>query len=334
MILVFSLWVLPTAEATPPKALKTLSGSLDPGDITSLSWDLNRDVSEFLFHYVITGGADEFDVVYVSIDETGDLWDSLMGEGWAYCDCPLSAGPYTVTVEADADATDRINFNVGFYQVPQAPVEFAGFIPANSITRVSGFGVLFPSAGGNSLVLGVTAGSYEFFIDGVTQGVVTETRSLPLEVTGDFHLFEVSSLSVGADEDVRWSVDIQGEPKLQVSIVNACPVLNPEAGQSVCVTGAEVTASDGGTPTISYLWTATGGEFNSTTSQWVQWTAPAGVTTYSITVQASAPGYVSDSDSLTVQVVPEFLFSVIPLMLMLVLAFTVVFDRRRRNRTV
>jgi len=200
-------WTLPTVQAATPPALKTVTGSLNPGDISSFSWDLNSEVSDFLFHYRITGGAEAEDVVYVSIDETGDYWPFLMGEGWAYCDCPLSMGPYTITVEADAAATGRISFDVGFYAVGEPPLDFTGFMPANSGTRISGFAAVFPFPAVNySLTVDVTDGSYEFFIDGSSEGVVEGTRTLTLQLEEGFHLFEVDSSVVGVDETVRWAV--------------------------------------------------------------------------------------------------------------------------------
>jgi hypothetical protein len=306
-VLVLPLMIPATAGAVSAKALKVFPGSLDPGGSTSFSWNLNQDISEFLFHYQVTGGTDPLDVAYVSIDETGDHWDFLMGDGWTYCDCRLDAGVYTVTVEADAGATVAISFNVGFYLVSQAPVDFAGFIPASSGSRVSDFAAFFPSSASYTLALGVTAGSFEFFVDGETQGVVTERREIALDfAAGSFHLFEVSSSAVSPDEDVRWTIEVQGQPRLEVSVLSSCPVLNPEADQSVCVLGVNVTASDGGTPTVAYLWTASGGELNSTTSRWVRFNVVPGVANYTLTVQASAPGYISGNDSLKVQVVPEF----------------------------
>jgi len=328
-LLVLSLLIFPTAEAAPPKALKVgLSGSLGPAETTSFPWNLNRNISEFLFHYEVTGGTEPLDVIHVYIEESGDSWQFLMGKGWAYCECPLDAGAYTVTVESDLEATGPLGFNVGFYSVSQAPVDFDGFMPANSDLRLNDFGVLFPSSTTYALVLGATAGSYELFVDGESQAVVTGTATLDLNLEAGFHLFELSSSAVAPDQDVRWTVQVQGQPKLEVSIVNPCPVLNPESGESACVTGATADASDGGTPTVTYQWTASGGEFNSTSSQWVEWTAQPGVASFTLTVEASAQGYVSDTDSLTVQVVPEFSPSFLPLVLMLALAFAALARRK------
>jgi hypothetical protein len=326
-------FVPPAAEATSPEALVTFSGSLGPGEFTDppLSWQLNRNVDEYLFHYIITGGSSPDDVLYVSID-IGDNWQSLKGEGWSYCaDCFLDAGPYSVVVEADAAASTPITYEIGFYLVPQAPVDFSGRIPADSSTRLSDFKVLYSSAGSRPLVLGVSSGSYEFFVDNESQGEVSAPREVTLNLPEGPHVFEVNAETVGAGENVVWSVQIQGEPKLEVAILNTCPTLNPEQGVSTCVTGAEATASDGSSPTVSYWWTASGGTFNSTTSQWVEWTAPAGVAAFTLSVEASAPGYISGTVSLEVQVIPEFPQIVLPFLLVVALAMAL-FARRSRIR--
>jgi hypothetical protein len=205
---------LPTVHAAP-QALKTVSGSLVPGDITSFPWQLNHDVSVVLFHYKITGGSEPDDVVYVSIDETGDNWPYLMGEGWDYCDyCSYSTGPYTITVEADAAAAGQMSFNIGLYDVAQPPLDFAGFIPANSATRVSRLGIAFPGPGpaNYTFVVDASAGSYEMFVDQASQGVVNGNRSLTVELDQGFHLFEVDASAVGVDQNVRWTVQGGGEP--------------------------------------------------------------------------------------------------------------------------
>jgi hypothetical protein len=333
LVLPAFLCIFPVVEAAPPRALGTvLSGSLNPGDIRSSSLNVNRDLSDYLFHYKITGGINASDVVYVSIDETGTTWQSLMGEGWSYCSCTLDAGTYTVTVEADSAASGPISYEVGFYLVPQPPVDFSGFIPANSTTRVSDFGILFPSSKNYTLVLGAAPGSYDLFVDDEYQGVVNSTRNLTLDLSADFHKFEVSSVGVSAYEDVGWTVQVQGQPKLEVSIVNpksgGC---NTQSGQVVCVLGAVATASDGKSPTVSYKWTANGGALNSTTTQWIKFTTPVEkVANFTLSVQASAPNYVSGTDSLKIPV-PELSSLAVPLILALTLSLTLLVERRSRN---
>jgi hypothetical protein len=331
-MLTVGLLVLPIAKATPPVVLQRFPSSgtrsLEPGGNMTLTWTLRRDISEFLFYYDVTG--DELDVY---IDDM-PYWQSLTGKGWRFCDgCEFSAGTYDVTFFAPFEATQ---FYVGFYTVPQPPVEFSGFIPADSIEPFSEFGVLFPPSSANyTLVLSATGGSYDFFIDDALEGTVPGTGTLSLDLGGDFHFLAVDATGLGAA--VTWTVEVQGPPKLDVTIVNlesgGCDtILNPEAGQSVCVAGAMATPSDGGSPTITYQWTKSGGELNSTSSQWVEWTAPPGVARYTLTVQASASGYVSGSDVLSVQVAPEFPSFTAPLLLMLVLGFAAIAQRRSRNR--
>jgi len=331
-----SLLTPSAVEAAPPRALATFSGTLNAGEITSppLDWQLNQDISGFVFHYRITGGSQLNDVVYVTFTEANLVWPLLMGEGWEYCeDCSLEAGMYHIEVEADGNASGPITFDIGVYRVEQPPVDFVGQMPANSQVWFSDFGVRFPNAGTYELTLGVTSGSYDFFVDGeeTPRATVTQTRELALDiVTPGIHLLEVYTEEPG---DVTWSVQIKGPPKLEVRIVNTCPVLNPESGESVCVIGAEATPSDGSNASISYLWSTTAsGSFNSTTSQWVEWTAPPGVASYTLTVNASAPGYLSDTDSLKVQVVPEFPSAALPFLIAAAMA-VVLFTRRSRSRS-
>jgi len=340
LLTAISASVLPTVEATPPKTLKTFTpGSLDPGAITDppLGWELRRNVQEFLFHYTITGGSETDDVVYITLVEPDIHWDFLMGEGWAYCDCPLSTGSYTLTVEADEYASGRLNYDIGFYLVPQPPVDFSGFMPANSnvVPNDLTFGVVFPTTANHQVILGVSGGDFEFFVDGESKGIVTGSTELQIDFTQGFHDFYVLP-GLG---DVRWSVQILGPPKLEVRIVgspdpeNPCPTLNPDAGQSTCIIGASVTASDGGDPTmigVTYEWTKSGGSFNSTSSQWVEWTAPPGVADFTLTVQASADGYTSDTDSLAAKVVPEFPSAAFPFLIAIALTFLLMARRLRR----
>jgi len=301
----------------------------------TFSWVLRRDVSEFLFYYDVTG-----DVLEVYIDDM-PYWWALTGRGWRFCDgCEFSAGTYDVTVFAPFENIEATEFYIVFYKVPQPPVEFAGFIPADSSEAISEFGVLFPPSSANyTLVLSATGGGYDFFIDDTLEATVLETTTLSLDLGGDsstqFH--RLAAYATGVGTDVTWTVEIQGPPKLDVAIVypesGGCDtILNPESGQSVCVAGAIATPSDGGSPTITYQWTKSGGELNYTSSQWVEWTAPPGVARFTLTVEASAPGYVSGSDSLSVQVVPEFPSFVAPLLLMLALGFAAMAQRRSPNR--
>jgi len=334
LLIAQSVSILPLAEADRPKNLGDVSGTLNPGDVTDPppTWQLNEDTLDFVFYYKITGGSGPDDVVTVTIGDSGiPSWQSLMGEGWEYCECALDAGSYSVTVQASAGATAPVSFEIGFYAVPEPPVDFSGRIPASSNVRYSDFAVLIP-AGSYTLLVGLETGTYEFLVDDESKGVVTQTLELSVEFEEGLHVLTVDARVEGLGNDVGWSVQIQGPPQLEVSIVNPCPVLNPESGQSVCVTGAEVTASDGSNPSVSYLWNAPDGTFNSTTSQWVEWTVPPGVAEFTLTVEASAPGYLSDTDSLTVRVAPEFPSAALTLLMAAALAI-VSFTRRQRRTT-
>jgi hypothetical protein len=311
--------------------------SLEPGGNITFSWALDKDLSEFLIYYDVAGGAGSSDAIDVYINNVGvPKGNSLMGRGWIFCDgCQYSAGTYDVDVFASAENTGSIQFYIALYAVPEPPVDFDGFIPANSVQSLSEFGVLFPPRSTNyTLVLDATSGSYDFIINDTLMATVANTTMLSLDLGGRFERFAVDATSVGVD--VNWTVQIQGPPKLEVVIVNphsgGCnATLNPASGESVCVVGAVATPSDGGSPAITYLWTASGGELNSTSSQWVRWTAPHGVANFTLTVEASASGYVSGSDNFMVQVAPEFPSFAAPLLLMIVIGFAAVALRRSRN---
>jgi hypothetical protein len=325
--------IVPIAEAGRPRDLGIVYGTLTPGAVTDppLTWRLNQDIADFVIYYNITGGLGLYDVVNATIENSGiPSWESWKGEGWEYCDCAMDAGSYNVTVGADPSATSPVSFKIGFYVVTQPPVDFSGHIPDNSNVRYSDFGVQMP-AGNHTLTLGVSSGTYEFSVNDESQGVVTKTTQLTLDFEGGLYIFRVNATTQGLAQDVRWSVQIQGPPKLQVKIVNYCIGLNPESGQSSCITGAEATASDGSQPSVSYSWDATGGTFNSTKSQWVKWTAPPGAAGYTLTVNASAPGYLSDIDSLSVQVAPEFPSPVLPLLIAATVLAIVLFARRSQR---
>jgi hypothetical protein len=328
--------VFPVVEAAPPVVLQRFPSagktSVQTGADMTFSWALGEDISEFLMYYDVTG-----DVLDVYIDDM-PYWQSLTGRGWRFCDgCQFSAGAHDVAVYAPFEAAE---FSIVFYAVPQAPVDFAGFIPANAVQAFSEFGVLFPSSSNYTMVLSATGGSYDFFIDNSLNTTVTKTTTLTLHLEEGFHELAVDATGVGAD--VTWTVDIQGgtsQPSLEVAILypksGGCnATLNPQEGQSVCVAGVIATPSDGGSPAITYVWTVSGGKLNSTSSQWIQWTAPPGVASFDLNVGASAPGYSSGSSSVSVQVVPEFPSLVAPLLLMMSLGFAAIARRRSRHPVV
>jgi hypothetical protein len=341
MLLTVGSLVPPVAEAVSPAILQRFpsvgKSSIAPGEDTTFSWTLSKDIPEFLLYYD-AGSAGSSDVIDVYINDAPvPRGQFLVGKGWIFCDgCQYSAGTYDVGVFAPPENVRPIEFYISIYNTPQPPVDFAGFIPAKSMQSYSEFGVLFPPSSTNyTIVLGAAPGAgYDFFINHTFQATVTGTTTLSLDLGGRFQMFTVDATGVGAD--VTWTVEIQGPPRLEVAIVipqsHGCNVtLNPKSGESTCVVGAVATPTDDGSPRITYLWTANGGKLNSTTSQWVEWTAPAGVANFTLAVEASAPGYVSGSDNLKVQVVPEFPSFLMPLILMIVLGLVAIAQRRSRK---
>ena len=331
-----SLWILPLAEAAGPKRIGgVISGTEDPGAVTDQQWQVNQDIPDFIFYYKISGGSGQNDVVNVTIQESGlDPWEDLMGEGWEFCDCSLDAGSYVVTVQANANANAPVSFEIGLYFVPEPPVDFSGHIPAgiNSKWNFSDFELYFSEEGDHKVILDVTSGAYEFLIDDVSKAQVTQRTELTISFPKDsFPLFQIYA-STG--EDVEWSVQIQGSPKLEVRILNSCPPLN--SSNPECVAGAEATASDGSSPNMTFDWTdnGAGGSFNSTTGRWVVWTPPPMVGVFTLTVKASAPGYISDTDDLSVETteaIPEFMAAALPLVLALALVMVLCARRSRRS---
>jgi hypothetical protein len=128
ILLAIAPLAFPTVRAAPPPTLQRFPSSgrssLQAGGNMTFSWPLAQGISEFLFYYDVTG-----DVVDVNINDA-PFWQSLTGRGWRFCDgCQFSAGTNDVTVSAPFDAAQ---FYVAIYLVPQAPVDFAGFIPVDS----------------------------------------------------------------------------------------------------------------------------------------------------------------------------------------------------------
>jgi hypothetical protein len=359
MILLFSSSIsrLPKVEAASPPPLKAFSGTLTPGspqNSTELTWQLQQGVSEFIFHYKVSGGSTPNDQAFVSIEGHPELaWPAgsgsgLKGEGWNYCQCPLTADTYTVLVEtnATAPATAPVSFNFGFYSVPRPPVEFGGQVSADYDVRTSDFGVLFPG-GNNTLVLDTTSGGYEFSSTDVSTGKlefsqslnrtldvnVTSNMELTTNFTRGFHLLQVTAADGQA---VGWSVRVQGQPELVVTILMQCTTVDLNSTKPLCVAGANATASDGSQANATYLWTDNGGggSFNSTIGRWVAWAPPGAVGTYTLTVKASAPGYLSGTANLDpIKVIPEFPSTPIALLVAFLIAVALCQGRRRHSLT-
>ena len=90
-------------------------------------------------------------------------------------------------------------------------------------------------------------------------------------------------------------------------------------------------------PDITFMWSATGGSFNSTTGQYVNWRAPEinETETFTISVIASASGYYNGvtTAAIVVQPIPEF--QVLPIScLFLALGIAYLAIRRRSPQAV
>ncbi len=99
------------------------------------------------------------------------------------------------------------------------------------------------------------------------------------------------------------TITVTQQPILQLSLSASSTTVT--SGDSATIM-ATVTTSDGSSPSVSYAWSATGGSLSSASSNPVTWTAPAvtAQTTYTISVIASAQGYVSGSSSIDIVVQP------------------------------
>jgi hypothetical protein len=121
-----------------------------------------------------------------------------------------------------------------------------------------------------------------------------------------------------------------------------------EGENPTCVLRAEVNASDSSSPNVNFLWKDDGscggqGQFNSTTSQAVEWIMPTDCPCFMLTVIASAPNYISGNTTFKFQdlqktppsegcpwnAIPEFPSS--PIALLATIAISVLF-LSRKNR--
>jgi len=332
------------AQAQAPTPIATISGTVMPGESQEHPFTIPQDLDEYLFYAQSQGAATADDTFDVTIDETGDSWWSLQGQQWLR-GMALDAGDYILLVEAYPDATGPITYTVNFYSIPAVPVTFSGLRLATSSYDSAELSADFPADGNYTFTFGVQGASYEFLLDSESLTIVEGPGSVSAEVSEGRHQLDV--VSQEAEQETSWSVTIQGpvsmsqttsvtettsvsetttvtettsmtqttsvsetQPQLVVSIEPSCPTLNESAGQFNCILAAQATASDGGSPDVSYEWSSTGGSFNSTSGQWVNWTAPEinEAENFTLSVVASASGY-SDgvaSTAIAVQPIPEF----------------------------
>lgn len=342
-----SLSIFPKVAALPPRQIATFHGTvglLGNGtrlNSTDFSWIITQDPQEFLFYYNITGGSGPSDVIYVTIDEAGLSWPvnslaGLKGSGWSDCVCSLPPDTYTVVVESDPSGTALLTFDVSFYRAAKPPVDFAGLVPSDAEIRSSDFAVQFTGQNTTFLLNVTQGGQYELLIDQASIANVTQNIELIVNntiLTKGFHVLEVDA---AADITVGWSIHIVGVPELEVEIINPCQPININSSTPFCVLGANATTSDGSNTNVTYSWDdgGQGGTFNSTIGQWVKYSPPLTLGSYILSVQASAPGYITGSAILNppLRVVPEFPFDVISLLVALFVTMFFVSRRPRRRR--
>jgi hypothetical protein len=343
VLLLLEVHAVPAQPATP---LASFSDALNPGESREHALRISQDLDEYLFYAASEGGTTADDTFDVTIQETDDTWSSLQGQLWFFSS-NLNAGDYTLIVQAYEDATGPITYTVAFYSIPTVPVAFSGHVLAASAYDTADFEVDFPVDGTYTFRLGVQGEPYEVRMDYESLVTVEAPKSISVEVLEGRRYFEVISV---LEQETYWSIEMsqpittttqtteatQTSGHLSVSILSSCPTLNESAGQFSCILGAQAIASDGGSPEITYAWSKTGGSFNSTTGQWVNWTAP--VTdkplTFTVSVVASASGYDDGValDSIAVQPIPEFPALSLPCLLS-VLAVASLLIRRKLPRS-
>jgi hypothetical protein len=347
-----------------------------PGESQEHPFTIPQDLDEYLFYGQSQGAATADDTFDVTIEETGDSWWSLQGQQWLRS-MALDAGDYTLMVEAYPDASGPITYTVNFYSIPAVPVTFSGLKPATSSYDSAELSADFPADGNYTFTFGIQGASYEFLLDSESLTTVEGPGSVSAEVSEGRHEFDVVSqepeqetswsvtiqgpvsmsqttsvtettsmtettsvsetTSVTQTTSVSETTSSETLPQLLVSIEPSCPTLNESAGQFNCILAAQATASDGGSPDISYEWSSTGGSFNSTSGQWVNWTAPEinEAEDFTVSVVASASGYDQGaaSTAIAVQPIPEF--EVLPMScLFLALAAACLIGRRRPPKAV
>jgi hypothetical protein len=350
-------------QAQAPSPVVTITGTVSPGESQEQPFTIPQDLDEYLFYAQGPSVATADDTFDVTIEETGDAWWSLQGQQWLRSSA-LDAGEYTLLVEANTDATAPIAYTVSFYSIPAVPVTFGGVNLATSSYDSSELEADFFADGNYTVTFGVQGGpceGCEVLLDG--ESIMEAPGTVSAEVSEGSHQLDIY---LPSEQVTSWSITIGGlvsmsqttsatettsmtqstslsetttaetQPHLSVSIVSSCPTLNESAGEFNCTLAAQATASDEASPEITYMWSATGGSFNSTIGQYVNWAAPEinETETFTISVIASASGYYNGvtTTAIVVQPVPEF--QVLPIVsLVLALTTTCLISRRRLLRT-
>jgi hypothetical protein len=119
----------------------------------------------------------------------------------------------------------------------------------------------------------------------------------------------ITTTNVGTPKPMLHTTIRVGLHQLKALIVRlgeACRFVNETAIPTLlfhfeCTLGVEYSANDASHPQVTILWTDSGwgGQFNSTTSQWIRYRSPQAIECLNVTVTVSAPGYESGSDTFT-----------------------------------
>jgi len=349
-LLAFVFMPVPQAVSATPAQLATVSGTLSPGETKDFPYSLPQDLEDFLLHVTVTASAPDTDRLDITIEDA--TWTDLQGDWWdawgRYVDIfgPLTAGDHTLTATTSVDppAVNSVTFTVEFYEIPTTPFTVQGTFPAEPVDNTSAYiRVSLPEAGAYPVSADATAGNFRLVPEGPNDpmdvtGLVK--RTMQFDEAGVYE-FEIQTDVLDKLEATAWSITVESptsKPSLSVMIADGCEGVPPG---SSCLFRADATASDGSQPNVQYNWTTSGGCFideagecvPSVLGQNVNWTAPSGSgeTTYTVTVNATADGYESGTDTWPI-VVPEFSSTELALAVSLVSASAVILVGRRRRR--
>ena len=331
---------IPQARSEISSPVAVVTGALSPNEVKDYPFTIANALDDYLLHVTVQANDPEFDRLDITIGS--DTWTDLQGDWWdsVYWG-PLAAGDHTVTATTSTDATNQVGFTVEFYTIPTSPFTVQGTFPPDPYNNVAYINLNLTEAGYYTISAKANTGNFALVPGGQDSiDVVHEIKATLQFGEAGIYEFQVQADVLGTGDATAWSFTIEAaksELSLNVTIIEGCEEIGPG---SSCMFRANATASDGGQPEIRYDWTTSGGCFVTETGecvssflgQYANWTAPqdSDMKTYQVTVEASADGYESGTDSWPI-VVPEFPFSAASMVLVLVLALVAFAVRRSRN---
>jgi len=177
---------LPQGGPALSTQLAAVSGALNPGETKDFSYNLPRDLEDFLLHVTVTANTPQTDTLDITIE--GATWTDLQGDWWDYWGQyldfygPLTGGDHTLTAGAGPDTTSQISFNVEFLEVPTPPFTVQGTFPAEPYNGVSFIHVNLPK-GNCSIAAEPSAGAFALFPEGLdiidVSGPINQTLHFP-----------------------------------------------------------------------------------------------------------------------------------------------------------